>query len=122
MSKIKSLLPEDHTTPSVADIPPEQQAYEDEQEMMREQNLWRFTTDAKELLWQVDYITNGVRLDALIVGEKPTEREGMAAIATKYSQPIQLLIDEYRSDQCTVLIHQPAVYTADDIKTNYVPF
>lgn len=122
MSKIKELLPEDYTAPSENDTPPEQAAYEDEQEMMREQGLWRFTTDAKELLWQVDYVDNGVRLDALIAGEKPTEREAIAAIATRYSQTASVLIDKYTSDQAKVLIHQPTVFTAEDIKDNYISF
>lgn len=122
MSKIKELLPEDYTASSENDTPPEQVAYEDEQEMMREQGLWRFTTDAKELLWQVDYVDNGVRLDALMAGEKPTEREAIAAIATRYSQTVSVLIDKYTSDQAKVFIHRPIVLTAEDIKDNYIPF
>lgn len=122
MSKIKELLPEDYTAPSENDTPPEQVAYEDEQEMMREQDLWRFTTDAKELLWQVDYVYNGVAFNALMAGEKPTEREAIAAIATRYSQTASVLIDHYTNGTATVLMHQPTVFTADDIKNNYIPF
>ena len=122
MSKVKTLLPEGYTAPSENDTPPEQVAYEDEQEMMREQGLWRFTTDAKELLWEVDYVQNGVRLNALIAGDKPTEREGIAAIATRYSQTASVLIDKYTSDQAKVLIHKPTIFTAEDIKDNYIPF
>ncbi len=122
MSKIKQLLPEDYTAPSENDNPPEQAAYEDEQEIMREQELWRFTTDAKELLWEVDYVQNGVRLNALMAGEKPTEREAIAAIATRYSQTASVLIDHYTNGTATVLMHQPTVFTADDIKNNYIPF
>ena len=122
MSKIKELLPEDYTAPSENDTPPEQAAYEDEQEMRREQELWRFTTDAKELLWQVDYVYNGVAFNALIAGDKPTEREGIAAIATRYSQTASVLIDHYTNGTATVLIHQPTVFTAEDIKDNCIPF
>ena len=122
MSKIKELLPEDYTAPSENDTPPEQVAYEDEQEMMREQELWRFTTDAKELLWEVDHVQNGVRLNALIAGDKPTEREGIAAIATRYGQTASVLLDHYTSNQASVFIHQPTVFTAEDIKDNYIPF
>lgn len=119
---IKSLLPEDYEPEVGNDIPPEQVAYEDEQQMMREQNLWRFTTDAKELLWQVECIINGVRYDALMVGDKPSEREGLAAIATKYDTQIRRLLGYYSSGIATVLIHVPTLYTLDDIKDNYIPF
>ena len=122
MGRVKSLLPEDYKPEVGNDTPPEQVAYEDEQEMMREQGLWRFTTDAKELLWQVDYVDSGIRLDALIAGEKPTEREAIAAIATRYSQTVLTLLDHYTSDQASVFIHQPTVFTAEDIKDNYIPF
>ena len=122
MGKVKTLLPEGYTIPSVDDVPPEQAAYEDEQEMRREQELWRFTTDAKELLWQVDYVYNGVAFNALMAGEKPTEREAIAAIATRYSQTASKLLDHYTSNQAKVLIHQPIVYTSEDIKDNYIPF
>lgn len=122
MSKVKTLLPEGYTIPSVDDVPPEQQAYEDEQEMQWEQALWRFTTDARELLWQVDYVYNGVAFNALMAGEKPTEREAIAAIATRYSQTASQLIDNYTSNQAMVFIHQPTVYTSEDIKDNYIPF
>ena len=122
MSKTKQLLPEDYTAPSENDIPPEQAAYEDERDMQWEQALWRFTTDAKELLWQVDYVYNGVAFNALMAGEKPTEREAIAAIATRYSQTASKLLDHYTSDQAKVLIHQPTVYTSEDIKDNYIPF
>ena len=108
--------------PTSDDVPPEQQAYEDEREMQWEQALWRFTTDAKELLWEVDYVQNGVRLNALMAGEKPTEREAIATIATRYSQTASQLIDNYTSNQAEVLIHQPIVYTSEDIKDNYIPF
>lgn len=122
MSKVKTLLPEDHTIPSVDDVPPEQQAYEDEQEMQWEQALWRFTTDAKELLWQVGYVYNGAAFNALMAGEKPTEREAIAVIATRYSQTASQLIDNCTSNQAMVFIHQPTVYTSEDIKDNYIPF
>lgn len=122
MSKVKELLPDDYTAPSENDTPPEQVAYEDEQEMMREQGLWRFTTDAKELLWQVDYVHSGIRLDALMAGDKPTEREAIAAIATRYDQTASVLIDKYTSDRAKVFIHQPTIFTAEDIKDNYLPF
>ena len=122
MSKTKKLLPEGYAIPSVDDVPPEQQAYEYEQEMQWEQALWRFTTDAKELLWEVDYVQNGVRLNALMAGEKPTEREAIAAIATRYSQTASKLLDHYTSNQARVLIHQPTVYTSEDIKDKYIPF
>lgn len=122
MSKIKSLLPEDYEPEVGNDIPPEQQAYEDEQEMMREQALWSFTTEAKQLLWEADYVQNGVRLNALMAGDKPTEREAIAAIATRYSQTASEMIEAYVSGKATVLIHQPTVYTAEDIKDNYIPF
>lgn len=122
MSKIKELLPDNYEPDVGNDTPPEQVAYEDEQEMMREQVLWRFTSYAKELLWQVDYVDSGVRLDALIAGEKPTEREAIAAIATRYSQTVLTLLDRYTSDQASVFIHRPTVFTAEDIKDNYIPF
>ena len=122
MSKVKELLPDNYEPEVGNDTPPEQVAYEDEQEMMREQVLWRFTSYAKELLWQVDYVDSGVRLDALIAGEKPTEREAIAAIATRYSQTVLTLLDRYTSDQAKVFIHQPTVFTAEDIKDNYIPF
>ena len=121
MGKIKQLLPEDYTAPSENDTPPERAAYEDEQEMQWEQALWRFTTDARELLWQVDYVYNGVAFNALMAGEKPTEREAIAAIATRYSQTASKLLDHYTSNQAKVLIHQPTVYTSEDIKDNYIP-
>ena len=122
MSKVRTLLPEGYTIPSLDDVPPEQAAYEDEQQMQWEQALWRFTTDAKELLWQVDYVYNGVAFNALMAGEKPTEREAIAAIATRYSQTASKLLDHYTNGTATVLIHQPTVFTADDIKDNYIPF
>ena len=122
MSKVKELLPDNYEPEVGNDTPPEQVAYEDEQEMMREQVLWRFTSYAKELLWQVDYVDSGVRLDALIAGEKPTEREAIAAIATRYSQTVLTLLDRYTSDQAKVFIHRPTVFTAEDIKDNYIPF
>ena len=122
MSKVKTLLPEGYTIPSVDDVPPEQAAYEDEQEMRWEQALWRFTTDARELLWQVDYVYNGVAFNALMAGDKPTEREAIAAIATRYSKTVLTLLDHYTSNQASVFIHQPTVFTAEDIKDNYLPF
>ena len=122
MSKVRTLLPEGYTIPSVDDVPPEQAAYEYEREMQWEYALWRFATDARELLWQVDYVYNGVAFNALMAGEKPTEREAIAAIATRYSQTASVLIDKYTSDQAKVFIHQPTIFTAEDIKDNYIPF
>lgn len=122
MSKVKDLLPDNYEPEIGNDTPPEQVAYEDEQEMLREQALWGFTTDAKELLWQVDYVYNGVAFNALMAGDKPTEREAIAAIATRYSQTVLTLLDHYTSNQASVFIHQPTIFTAEDIKDNYIPF
>lgn len=122
MSKVKELIPDNYEPEIGNDVPPEQQAYENEQEMMQEQALWQFTTDAKELLWQVDCIIDEVRYDALLVGDKPTEREGLAAIATKYDTQIRRLLGYYVNGSAYVLIHQPPVFTAEDIKDNYIPF